>query len=100
MKAKTIKIYTGKTIENKCGKQLHPISEVENAIKLLKETENIEVYSNSTDFCMAMKYCRPDECSFQIFLNGKEVDMERVFNEFNKSYDLINKKSNPKFNYE
>lgn len=97
MITKSIKIYTGKTVENTCGAQKSPLTEVENALTALNEIEHINCNSNSPDFCMALAHCRPDDCTFQIFVDGVESNLEGAFAEFNKALDLINEKSNSKY---
>ena len=90
---KSIKVYCGKSIEDKCGNQKHPEKEVENA-KCLVLSDNDEIaYSNSTDFVMAAKYiAKKYNIVVEFFLDSVSYgnSIEEIFADFNKSLDMIN----------
>ena len=87
-----IKIYTGETIEDKCRSQVHPLTEVKRAIKLINDTDSVTTYSNSPDFIHAIKhYGELKNRTIEFFLNGVSTgnDIEPIFEDFNKSFELI-----------
>lgn len=98
---KKIKVYSGKTIENRCASKTHPVTEVMHA-KVFVDTainspsilkEDIEVYSNSQDFVMAIKYiAKKHNVEVEFFLDGVSSgdSIEPTFADFNKALDLIN----------
>lgn len=68
---KKVTIYCGETIQEKCGKQLHPVAEVLNAQKIILSAGNEIAYSNSSDFISAIKYIGIREnIETEFFLNG------------------------------
>lgn len=88
-----IRVYCGVSIEDKCRHQLHPLNEVIQAQKLLSLNKSMDFYSNSPDFVSAIKYLYKEKnikCEF--FLNGESTgdDIEPIFENFNKSFDLLN----------
>lgn len=91
---KKITVYCGQTITDKCGKQLHPVTEVQNANSLvMSETDEI-AYSNSPDFISAIKYIGLEQnIKAEFFLNGVSCgnDIEPIFEDFNRSLDMIHK---------
>lgn len=98
-----IKVYSGLTVENKCGKQVHPITEVNRAIDLINNAKELvfeefspyRVYSNSPDFISAIKYLAEQEKIDIMFnLDGVDLgtDIEPIFNSFNKSFELLENK--------
>ena len=89
-----IKIYSGIRIEKQCGKQLHPITEVRNALMLIDKNEDTVVYSNSPDFISTAKYyAESKKIDIEFYLNNKKVeDIESIFEEFNKALDLMDQK--------
>ena len=94
---KTLKIYCGVTIEDKCNIQRHPLTEVQNAANLVRNfKDNSEeiVYSNSPDFVSMIKYLSPEyEIETEFFLDGISTGdgIEIIFEDFNKAYDLMDK---------
>lgn len=91
---KKIIVHTGRTIEDKCGKQLHPVQEVENVINIIKNLQLEEIYySNSFDFITAMKYIgKKNNVTIEFYLDSisQGDDIENVCGGFNISLDLIN----------
>ncbi len=90
---KKIKIYCGKSIQNKCGMQLHPIQEVENAKILIDSNKDEMAYSNNPDFVSAIKYIgKKQNVETEFFLDGISCgdDIEPIFADFNKALDMIN----------
>lgn len=92
-----IKVYSGKTISDKCGSQIHPEDEVIRANELIntfkKDNKELVLYSNHPDFVSAMKYIGlKHEIEVEFFLDGVSHgnDIEPTFGSFNKSLDLIN----------
>ncbi len=49
-------VHTGLSIEDKCGKQLHPVTEVKNAKNIIDKREDCTLYSNSPDFVSTIHY--------------------------------------------
>jgi hypothetical protein len=90
---KNIKVYCGETIEEKCDKQLHPVKFVELAQSLVLSNTNEICYSNNPDFVMGIKYiAKKHNIDIEFFLNGVSCgdDIEPIFNDFNRSLDMIN----------
>ena len=90
---KTIKIYCGETIQKHCREQRHPVAEVRDVERLVKASHDVIAYSNNPDFVMAMKYIAKKEgITPEFFINGVSCgnDIGPVFNDFNRSLDLIN----------
>jgi hypothetical protein len=88
-----IRVFCGVSIEDKCRHQLHPLNEVIQAQKALSLNKSIDFYSNSPDFVSAIKYlCQEKSISCEFFLNGESTgnDIEPIFENFNKSFDLLN----------
>lgn len=94
-----IKVYCGKTIIDKYGLELHPITQVLTAQRLIilaKQEKGdcvFEYYSNHPDFVSAMKYIGKKEgVNVEFYLDGKFLgnDIEPIFEDFNKAIDLIN----------
>lgn len=88
-----IRVYCGVLVEDRRFRQLHPLNEVIQAQKSLSIGKSMVFYSNSPDFVLAVKYLcseRGMECEF--FLNGESCgnDTEPIFEDFNKSFDLLN----------
>jgi len=97
---RTIKVYCGESVQDKCGSQLHPLNEVERAVELLSSTGGDDIiYSNSPDFVMALQNIREtiDEkggvlgVELEFFLDGVSYgsSIEEVFSDFNRSLDRI-----------
>ncbi len=93
---KKITVYCGETIQEKCGRQLHPVQEVELAKKLI-ESDNDEVaYSNSPDFISAIKYIGLKQgVETVFFLNETNYgdDIDPIFGDFNRSLDMVSELS-------
>ena len=88
-----ITIHSGESIENKCKRQLHPLTEVKEAMKILDETKaDVNVYSNSTDFTSAI-YHYGNKLGFEveIMLNGVSLgdNLDELFKDFNKALTLL-----------
>jgi len=94
---KKLKIYCGVTIEDICDKQLHPLTEVQNAeflVRTLKDNSERIEYSNSPDFVSTVKYLSSKyNVETEFFLDGISTgeDIDIIFEDFNKSYELMNK---------
>jgi hypothetical protein len=97
---KHIKVFAGKSIQHRCKAQRHPVAEVENVREIISSIvknsngsdENV-FYSNSTDFIMAMKYIGLKHgIKVEFFLDGVSSgnSIEPLFEDFNKSLDMIN----------
>lgn len=90
---KKIFVYCGETVEEKCGKELHPVNLVELAQSLVLSNKNEVYYSNSPDFVMGIKYLAlKHEVQVEFFLNGISCgdNIESIFADFNRSLDMIN----------
>jgi hypothetical protein len=90
---KTITIHTGQSVEDLTGRERHPV----NAVKLAKyifytSTKKIlTLHSNSPDFIKAMSaLAEKNHIPIEFFVNGVKGDIEKVFENFNRSLDLIN----------
>lgn len=84
-------VYTGETIEHYCLSR-HPVSEVKKAKEIIDLNKSNICYSNYSDFIAAIKYLAEQEnIEVEFFLNGKSVgsDIEPIFEDLNRSYDLI-----------
>ena len=88
-----ITIHSGESVENKCKRQLHPLTEVKEAMKILDETKtDVKVYSNSTDFTSAIYYYGKNlGFDVEIMLNGVSLgdNLDELFKDFNKSLSLL-----------
>jgi len=88
-----IRVFSGVSVEDKCGHQLHPLNDVIQAQKILSLKKSIDLYSNSPDFVSAIKYlCQESKIKCEFLLDGKSFgdDIEPIFESFNKSLDLLN----------
>lgn len=95
-----INIYCGLTVENKCGKQVHPVTDVKAAISIVDkvktyspDTPTLRVYSNSPDFISAIKYlCIKEKVFCEFFHDGVSTgtDIEPIYAGFNVALDMIN----------
>ena len=88
-----IRVFCGVSIEDKCGHQLHPLNEVIQVQKSLPLNKSMDFYSNSPDFVSAIKYlCQENNIKCEFFLNGESTgdDIEPIFEDFNKAFDLLN----------
>lgn len=81
-------LYCGLSIEHKCGKELHPLTNVQRGVEYVKN--GADMYSNSPDLVMMMvEVCKNRNIHLNIYLDGVISDIETVFNDFNRSYDII-----------
>lgn len=94
-----IQVYCGESVSNmiNISTEIHPVKQVENANSLIESVVNFKkirkVYSNSPDFVSAIKYIGEIKgLETEFFLNGTSQgnDIEKIFEDFNKSYDLLN----------
>jgi len=94
---KKLKIYCGVTIEDLCDKQRHPLTEVINAeflVRNLKDKSDGIAYSNSPDFVSTVKHLSYKyNIETEFFLDGISTgeDIDDIFEDFNKSYELMDK---------
>ena len=89
---KKVTVYCGMSIEDKCGKELHPINVVLEAQKLIMSDKDEIAYSNNHDFVSAIKYIgKKNGVTTSFFLDGTLCgnDIEPIFENFNKSLDMI-----------
>jgi hypothetical protein len=100
---KTITIHTGQSVEDRAGREMHPVSAVHFAKKMIDSTRKGNspaiFYSNSTDFISAMFYYgEANSVSVEFVINGVPVgnDIEKVFEDINRALDLINEISKNK----
>lgn len=87
-----IKVYCGKTIEDMCHSQLHPLNEVKLAQSIIELNKSTITYSNCPDFVSSMKYiCEKKGIKVEFFLDGKSLgdDINPIFEDFNKSFDYL-----------
>jgi hypothetical protein len=94
---KTITIHTGQSIEDRAGREMHPVSNVLLAKTIIDNTRKgnspAVFYSNSSDFISAMFYYgEANSVSIEFVINGVHVgnDIEKVFEDINRALDLIN----------
>ena len=91
-KRKKITVYSGESISDKCGKELHPVAYVKLAEKLVLSNQDEVAYSNNPDFVSAVKYLGEKYNIMTVFyLDGvrHDDDIELLFGDFNRSLDLI-----------
>ena len=89
---KKITVYCGETIQEKCGTELHPVKYIELAQSLILSDNDEICYSNNPDFVMGVKYiAKKHNIDCEFFLNGESCgdDIEPIFNDFNRSLDMI-----------
>lgn len=93
-----INIYCGESIESspENGTEIHPISQVKNALRMVEKSiklkKDLTAYSNTPEFVSSIKYiCELKEVEVEFFLNGESQgnDIEKIFEDFNKAYDLL-----------
>lgn len=98
-------IHSGMTVQYQCGQQLHPYTEVQKAKTLVDKTvnllmnsdnsselEDIIIYSNSPDFIQFIHYYSQSKninIEFTLDDISKGNDIEAIFEDFNKSYLLM-----------
>ena len=95
---KIIKIFSGETeTESDCLKGLHPVAQARYAVKatnqLLYETDpskfTVEFHSNQPDFVSTIYYhSRRHYVTCELYLNGKKVDIDTIFNDFNRAFEI------------
>ncbi len=93
---KKVTVYCGETIQEKCGKQLHPVQDVEFAKKLIESDKDEVAYSNSPDFVSAIKYIGLKQgVETVFFLNEINYgnDIDPIFEDFNRSLDMVSELS-------
>ena len=89
---KKVTVFCGESIQEKCGKQLHPVAEVQNANTLVCSNKNEVAYSNNSDFISAVKYIgKKQDIETEFFLNGKSCgdDIDSIFDDLNRALDMI-----------
>lgn len=88
-----VTIYSGISVEDKCGKQLHPLTEAKNAKDILdKATDDITIYSNSTDFISVVyHYVIKTDHELEFILDGVSLgsDIDLLFWDFNRSFAIF-----------
>ena len=87
-----IRVYSGTSIEDKCDKQLHPLSEVIKADNIIKDGKSIDCYSNCPDFISSIRYlAEKTTIETEFFLDGVSHgnDIDAIFSDFNRSFDLM-----------
>lgn len=88
-----IVVYCGESVQDKCGKELHPVNEVLKAKAAIDSKENMFFYSNNPDFISAIKYIgKKHNVETTFLLNGVNLDdnIEPIFEDLNRALDLIN----------
>ena len=88
-----IRVFCGISVEDKCRQQLHPLNEVKKAKEIVDLNKSIDCYSNSSDFVSTIKYYGLEKgVKTEFYIDGKSCDddIEPVFENFNKSFDLMN----------
>ena len=87
-----IRVFCGISVEGKCGQQFHPLNEVKKAKEIVDLNKSIDCYSNSPDFISTVKYYGLEKgVKTEFYIDSKSCgeDIEPVFENFNKSFDLI-----------
>lgn len=91
---KTIIIYTGLTVDKGINTEKHPLNQVKKAIKIIDNPSKYKQIftSNSPQFVSTLYYYGRQE-GFKVFLylNKKRATLEKVFKDWNKCYDLMDK---------
>jgi hypothetical protein len=90
---KKVTVYCGESIQDKCGKQVHPATEVLNAKAFIESNVDEVCYSNHPDFISGIKYIgKKNNVQTEFFLNGVSCgdDIELIFGDLNRALDLIN----------
>lgn len=91
---KKITVYCGESIQEKCGRQIHPVQEFELAMIYLNTNKDEVCYSNSSDFVSAIKYVGEKKgIETEFFLNGVSYgnSIDEIFADFNRALDLLDK---------
>lgn len=94
MENNSIIVHCGLSIESKCDKQLHPLSEVNKAKEIIDNKQYGEYYSNSPDFVSTIKYYGESNginCIFTLNNEYQGSNIKDIFNDFNKSFTLLDK---------
>ena len=94
-----INVYCGETENNRCSIGTHPVTQFNEAKRCidvaLLGNENdtpMSLFSNSPDFVSTIFYLAEDrKIPAEFFLNGESCgnDIETIFSDFNKFYDLL-----------
>lgn len=90
---KKVKVYCGESIEDKCGKCMHPVNRVKYANEIILSNKDEEINTNDPDIVMAIKYIGlKHKVNVEFFLNGisQGDNIELIFEDFNRSFDIIN----------
>lgn len=92
-KSKKVRVYCGETIaRHELHTQRHPTQEVIEANRIICSPTDEKVYSNSTDFVLAIKSIGDKyKVETEFFLNGESCgsDIEPIFEDFNRAYSMI-----------
>lgn len=85
-----IKIYCGESVDDKAFPIQHPLKNVQAAIDIVNKHDDITVYSNNPEFVQtAYHYAIQNDVDIELYLNGEPSDLETIFNDFNRCYDLM-----------
>lgn len=90
---KKVTVYCGESIQEKCGPQMHPVTQVQNANKLILSDKEEVAYSNDADFISAIKYIGiKQKVQTEFFLNGVSCsnNIEPIFGDLNRALDMVN----------
>ena len=91
-----ITVYCGESVQDKCGKEKHPVAYVEEANRLVTSGESFVLYSNHPDFISAIKYIGEKHgVEMEFFLNGisQGNEIDEIFGDLNRALEFINKYS-------
>lgn len=86
-------IHSGKSIEHELTQMYHPVTQVNLAYDFITSNDKLITYSNSPDFIMAAKYiAQKYNVAINFYKDGINCgdDIEPIFDDFNKSLDMIN----------
>lgn len=91
---RVIKVYCGTDIEDYVCFNLHPLTQVKNAIYAIDEGEKNIYCSNSPDFVQTIyHYSKENGVQVDFYLSGKlQRGIEGIFKDFNAALDLMAKK--------
>jgi hypothetical protein len=87
-------IQSGKSIEHELTKMYHPVPQVNLAYDFITSNDKLIAYSNNPDFIMASKFfAKKYNIDVHFYKDGINCfnDIELIFEDFNKSLDMINK---------
>jgi hypothetical protein len=88
---KTVKVYCGISIQDKCSKELHPVEYVKLSEKIILSDKDEICYSNSPDFIAGIReYGLKYKVNTEFYLDGTYCDnIDEIFGNFNKSLDIL-----------